>query len=291
MKMDEVVVTGVSAGTTRKQLGSYISTVKSDQLTKGATGNVLSALQGKTAGAQSIQNSGDPGGGMSVRLRGISSVNSSFRVFNCDDSCKASINGSSSVIVQTGFGEDSGWVDVTDKVNARARGALKFEAINDREGYTYGFLVRKNGQIVMDSSCGTSRIIGCENDRHDPERTTRLFFYNFELKPGATASTSTEKVKALPGAVVSGGVLNGKATYKPTPLYSGQAKAAKASGTVVVQVVVNEEGNVESAQAVSGHPLLWETAVEAAKKAKFPPTFLQGQPAKVNGVLTYNFVL
>lgn len=77
LRMDEVVVTGVSAGTTRKQLGSYVSTVKADQLTKGATGNVLAALQGKTAGAQIIQNSGDPGGGISVRLRGISSVNSS----------------------------------------------------------------------------------------------------------------------------------------------------------------------------------------------------------------------
>jgi len=77
LNMDEVVVTGVTAGTTRKQLGSYISTVKGDQLTKGATGNVLAALQGKTAGAQIIQNNGDPGGGLSVRLRGISSVNSS----------------------------------------------------------------------------------------------------------------------------------------------------------------------------------------------------------------------
>ena len=77
LRMDEVVVTGVSAGTTRKQLGSYVSTVKADQLTKGATGNVLAALQGKTAGAQIIQNSGDPGGGLSVRLRGISSISSS----------------------------------------------------------------------------------------------------------------------------------------------------------------------------------------------------------------------
>ena len=75
--LDEVVVTGTSEGTTRRQLGSYISTVKADQLNKGATGNVLAALQGKTAGAQIIQNSGDPGGGMSVRLRGISSINSS----------------------------------------------------------------------------------------------------------------------------------------------------------------------------------------------------------------------
>jgi TonB-linked SusC/RagA family outer membrane protein len=75
--LDEVVVTGTSQGTTRKQLGSYISTIKADQLNKGATGNVLAALQGKTAGAQIVQNSGDPAGGISVRLRGISSINSS----------------------------------------------------------------------------------------------------------------------------------------------------------------------------------------------------------------------
>lgn len=77
LNMDEVVLTGVSLGTTRKQLGNYISTVKADQLTKGATSNVLTALQGKTAGAQIIQNNGDPAGGVSVRLRGISSVLSS----------------------------------------------------------------------------------------------------------------------------------------------------------------------------------------------------------------------
>lgn len=77
LKMDEVVITGTSQGTTRRQLGSYISTVKADELTKGATGNVLAALQGKTAGAQITQNSGDPAGGISVRLRGISSILSS----------------------------------------------------------------------------------------------------------------------------------------------------------------------------------------------------------------------
>ncbi|HET7897396.1 MAG TPA: carboxypeptidase-like regulatory domain-containing protein, partial [Flavisolibacter sp.] len=77
LKMDEVVVTGTSAGTTRRQLGSYISTVKADELTKAASGDVLAALQGKAAGAQIVQNSGDPGGGMTVRLRGVSSIYSS----------------------------------------------------------------------------------------------------------------------------------------------------------------------------------------------------------------------
>ena len=76
-KLDEVVVTGTAAGTTKRQLGSYVSSVSSEDLNKGASGNVLAALQGKTAGAQIIQNSGDPAGGMSVRLRGISSVLSS----------------------------------------------------------------------------------------------------------------------------------------------------------------------------------------------------------------------
>ena len=73
-KLDEVVVTGTAAGTTKRQLGSYVSSVSAEDLNKGASGNVLAALQGKTAGAQIIQNSGDPAGGMSVRLRGISSV-------------------------------------------------------------------------------------------------------------------------------------------------------------------------------------------------------------------------
>ncbi|KAA2240065.1 SusC/RagA family TonB-linked outer membrane protein [Chitinophaga agrisoli] len=75
--LDEVVVTGTTEGTTRRQLGNYISTVKADQLTKGATGNALAALQGKTAGAQISQNSGDPAGGISVRLRGISTISGS----------------------------------------------------------------------------------------------------------------------------------------------------------------------------------------------------------------------
>ena len=76
-KLDEVVVTGTSAGTTKRQLGSYVSTVSADELSRSGSSNVLAALQGKTAGAQISQNSGDPAGGVSVRLRGTSSVLSS----------------------------------------------------------------------------------------------------------------------------------------------------------------------------------------------------------------------
>ena len=89
--------------------------------------------------------------------------------------------------------------------------------------------------------------------------------------------------------VISGGVLNGKAISKPEPEYPEIAKAAGAQGTVTVQILVDQEGNVVSASAVSGHPLLQAAAVAAARQAKFSPTLLSGQPVKVSGVVTYNF--
>jgi TonB family protein len=93
------------------------------------------------------------------------------------------------------------------------------------------------------------------------------------------------------GQTVSGGVLNEKAISKPQPPYPAIAKAARASGTVTVRVTVDETGRVVSATAVSGHPLLHAAAVAAARQARFTPTLLSGEPVKVSGVLTYNFVL
>lgn len=93
-----------------------------------------------------------------------------------------------------------------------------------------------------------------------------------------------------PRAPISGGVLNGKAISLPKPSYPAIARAAHASGTVVVQVLIDENGNVVSAHAVSGHPLLQAVAVGAARQAKFSPTKLSGQPVKVTGVIQYNFV-
>jgi periplasmic protein TonB len=93
-----------------------------------------------------------------------------------------------------------------------------------------------------------------------------------------------------PRAPISGGVLNGKAISLPKPAYPPIARAAHASGTVVVQVLIDENGSVVSAHAVSGHPLLQGAAVGAARQARFSPTKLSGQPVKVTGVIQYNFV-
>jgi protein TonB len=93
-----------------------------------------------------------------------------------------------------------------------------------------------------------------------------------------------------PKAPISGGVLNGKAVRLVQPPYPAIARSAHAAGQVRVQITIDENGNVVSAAAVSGHPLLQGAAVAAARQSKFTPTKLSGMPVKVTGVIIYNFV-
>ncbi|HXQ71670.1 MAG TPA: TonB family protein [Pyrinomonadaceae bacterium] len=108
---------------------------------------------------------------------------------------------------------------------------------------------------------------------------------NIAEEPPPPAPTPTPRT-----APISGGVLNGKAISLPKPQYPPIARAAHAAGTVTVQVLIDENGSVVSAKAVSGHPLLQAVAVAAARQARFSPTKLSGQPVKVTGVIQYNFV-
>ena len=90
---------------------------------------------------------------------------------------------------------------------------------------------------------------------------------------------------------ISGGVLNEKAIELPQPAYPPLARRAEVEGTVSIEVTVDEKGNVIEAKRAGGHPLLSAAALNAARKAKFKPTKLNGQPVKVTGVITYNFSL
>jgi TonB family protein len=90
--------------------------------------------------------------------------------------------------------------------------------------------------------------------------------------------------------VVDGGILNSKALTLPKPPYPPIARQVKASGTVVVQVLIDENGNVIQARPISGHPLLQPAATAAARNAKFAPRKVGGKAVKVRGLINYNFV-
>jgi len=90
---------------------------------------------------------------------------------------------------------------------------------------------------------------------------------------------------------VSGGVLNGKALSLPAPVYPEMARRMRTGGLVEVEVVVDENGKVISARALSGPPSLRDVAVQAANRARFSPTKLSGQPMKITGRINYNFTI
>ena len=114
-------------------------------------------------------------------------------------------------------------------------------------------------------------------------------------KPSITA-TPTPKVSPSPTTPPSGrppvnaGVLNGRAVSLPKPAYPQAARQARANGQVSVQVLVDEEGNVMSAKATTGNPLLRQSAEAAARQTRFNPVTMNNQPVKAIGILLYNFV-
>ncbi|AQG82200.1 SusC/RagA family TonB-linked outer membrane protein [Spirosoma montaniterrae] len=75
--LDEVIVAAQTISGPRRQFGNAITTIKGQELTQTGTGGLINSLQGKVPGAQITQNSGDPAGGITVRLRGVKSLSGS----------------------------------------------------------------------------------------------------------------------------------------------------------------------------------------------------------------------
>jgi TonB family protein len=76
-----------------------------------------------------------------------------------------------------------------------------------------------------------------------------------------------------------------------TPVYSLVAQRANVEGKVTVEVELNEDGEVVSANATSGHQMLRGSAEDAAKRSKFKPALHNNRPIKAKGVILYNFSL
>lgn len=83
--------------------------------------------------------------------------------------------------------------------------------------------------------------------------------------------------------------LSMQAIAKPEPIYPPAAQARGISGTVIVQVIIDESGRVVSAGATSPIPLLSEAAIDAAYQAWFSPTIKDGRPVVACGIIGYRF--
>jgi outer membrane biosynthesis protein TonB len=126
-----------------------------------------------------------------------------------------------------------------------------------------------------------------------PEKSTWRLNYQFS-QPSDTGKNDgnynpVPDIGGTDGLAVSDAP-GGQATSLPKPAYSAVARAAGAAGSVDVQILIETDGTVFSAEAVSGHPFLRQAARIAACGARFRPTLLEGKPVKVSGIVTYNFV-
>ena len=126
----------------------------------------------------------------------------------------------------------------------------------------------------------TYRTAYCALSKLDKTEEKTQLQERFYPKIDATNQTKT----------IKGGVLNGKALNLAKPRYPAEARNKRASGAVSVQVLIDEKGNVSFACAVSGAKELQRTSEIAAYQSKFSPTILSGEPVKVSGIVTYNYV-
>lgn len=107
---------------------------------------------------------------------------------------------------------------------------------------------------------------------------------------GSSRFTVVGKKPSLEDVARLANYLNFLAAELGKPNYPPAARAVKAAGLVTVHVIVNEEGEIESAEAWTGHPLLRAAAKQAAQKSRFDPVLVRNKPIKLQGFIVYNFV-
>jgi len=107
------------------------------------------------------------------------------------------------------------------------------------------------------------------------------------------SSTPTVAPKiATPQRVrVSSGVVTGLKVRDVKPNYPPLARQARIQGVVILQAQISKEGNIESLQLISGHPMLAPAAIEAVKQWKYRPYLLNGEPVEVDTTIQVNFTL
>jgi protein TonB len=83
--------------------------------------------------------------------------------------------------------------------------------------------------------------------------------------------------------------LRAAATQKVEPDYPAVARQIRLTGSVELEIVVDQTGGVERANVVRGNTLLTGPSLQAIRKWKFKPFGAEGDPAKASGPITFNF--
>jgi periplasmic protein TonB len=83
----------------------------------------------------------------------------------------------------------------------------------------------------------------------------------------------------------------GNVIYRVQPSYPPIARLARVQGTVELRAIISKAGTIENLIAVSGHPMLVKSAIEAVRQWRYRPYLLNNEPIEVETEITVNFVL
>lgn len=128
----------------------------------------------------------------------------------------------------------------------------------------------------------------------NPEPYKRLAQFYARRATAMTKKTEPPNAETTPGAPDADGIFQvGGALTPPQRLdravYPADALAAGIDGNVVVEIVVNEQGDVADTRVVRSVPMLDEAAVQAVRNWHFKPTVVQGTAVPVRMNVTVNF--
>lgn len=105
------------------------------------------------------------------------------------------------------------------------------------------------------------------------------------------SSLPPPKVAAPQKVRVSSGVVAGNKISGSNPTYPAIAKTARIQGTVTLQATISKQGTIENLHAVSGPPMLYQSAIDAVRQWRYRPYILNGEAVEVETTVMVNFTL
>lgn len=121
-----------------------------------------------------------------------------------------------------------------------------------------------------------------------------------EVTSSSTDKTMAGIVSAAPAIVakpglqiirVSQGVSNGLLIKRVQPIYPPLAMQMRVEGAVELEATVSKDGSTSNIKVLKGDPMLTQAAVDAVRRWKYKPYFLDGQPVELQTQITINFKL
>ena len=109
--------------------------------------------------------------------------------------------------------------------------------------------------------------------------------------PESQSATAQSDNGSKEGIVVPQELLSKRLVHQVKPTYLPEAKKLGIQGEVLLEVTINEKGEVENISVTKGHPLLVRSALEAVKQWKYRPYVVDGAAVPVSSTVSVNFTL